>query len=287
MRDHTPESASTAAWLTHEGQPGLTAAQRPSGGRAVLVAAAAVVVAALTWTTSLHAAALVKNAHHHEGTETSQRNRANVVTRKVQSSATGLLERWAHCERGNGDTNQAEPTVEHQVIYIAVAMTPGSSLGPQSASDPCSGYLTAAQEAVAGGQPVDGWGDDALYVQYANCMRANGYPTFPYPSGIEPDGHSRTNFNGTGIDPNSPTFLNGSANQTCGEHVGAPAWWINNWGPPGSLDVYPAGTDPNQPLLPQLKGLRPPGWPRSNDRPTATPVQLPLAPRPQSTGHGA
>jgi hypothetical protein len=79
-------------------------------------------------------------------------------------------------------------------------------------------------------------------------MRANGYPTFPYPSGVEPDGHLSTNFNGTGIDPNSPAFLNGHANQTCGKQIGAPAWWINNWGPPGSVDVYPAGANPNSPL---------------------------------------
>lgn len=91
-------------------------------------------------------------------------------------------------------------------------------------------------------------GDNALYVQYANCMRANGYPAFPYPSGIEPDGNQSTNFNGTGIDPNSPAFLNGHANQTCGTQISAPAWWINNWGPPGSVDVYPAGTNPYSPL---------------------------------------
>jgi hypothetical protein len=99
----------------------------------------------------------------------------------------------------------------------------------------------------SGAQPVKEWGNEAAYVKYANCMRANGYPTYPYPSGVELDGHSSTNFDGTGIDPNSPAFLNGNANQMCGKRIGAPAWWINNWGPPGSVDVYPAGTNPNSP----------------------------------------
>jgi hypothetical protein len=125
----------------------------------------------------------------------------------------------------------------------------------------CHQYLTAAQRAVAGGQPVKGWGDNAAYVQYANCMRAHGYPTFPYPSGrIEPDGNESTNFNGTGIDPMSPAFLNGDANQMCGKQIGAPAWWINSWGPPGSVDVYPAGANPNSPLPmgPLPSGPKPP-----------------------------
>ncbi len=80
----------------------------------------------------------------------------------------------------------------------------------------------------------------------------------PYPSGkIGPDGNESTNFNGTGIDPDSPAFLNGNANQTCGKQIGAPAWWINNWGPPGSVDVYPAGTNPNSPLPGHLPSGRP------------------------------
>jgi hypothetical protein len=165
----------------------------------------------------------------------------------AKNNSTRLLDEWAACERGHGDPDQADPTVAHEAIYIAVPMGALNGWDPQDATAPCGQYLAAGRSAVAGGQPIDGWGDEGLYVQYANCMRANGYPTFPYPSGVEPDGHLSTNFNGTGIDPNSPAFLNGSANQTCGKQIGAPAWWINNWGPPGSVDVYPAGTSPNNP----------------------------------------
>jgi len=112
---------------------------------------------------------------------------------------------------------------------------------------------------VAGGEPIAGWGNEADYVKDTDCVRANGFPTYPYPSGVEPDGHLSTNFNGTGIDPNSPVFLNGNANQRSGKQIGAPAWWINNWGPPGSVVVYAAAANPNSPLPigPRPNGLKP------------------------------
>jgi hypothetical protein len=211
---------------------------------AVVVAAAAVALAAFDGTGSSHAASLAKRGRSTRTDGT----RARSATAQQTDATTRLLDEWTACERSNGDPNQADPTVEHAVIYIAVRM--GALAGGDPTTGACSQYLNAARRAVADGQPIGGWGDDAKYVAYANCMRANGYPTFPYPSGVEPDGHLRSNFNGTGIDPNSPAFLNGNANQTCGKQVGAPAWWINNWGPPGSVDAYPAGTNPNDPLPP-------------------------------------
>jgi hypothetical protein len=33
----------------------------------------------------------------------------------------------------------------------------------------------------------------------------------------------------------SPLFVR--ANTLCGEQIGAPAWWINGWGPPGNISV--------------------------------------------------
>ncbi len=231
---------------------------RRSGGLALLIAAAAVALAAFGGTGSSHAAGLAKHTRRGDRARSSKANnkRANSTATQANDSATGLLDDWAACERDNGDSNQVDPTVQHQVIYIPVQMGALANWNPDDATAPCGEYLAAARSAVAGGQPVSGWGDNALYVQYANCMRANGYPTFPYPSGIEPDGNERTNFNGTGIDPNSPALLNGNANQTCGEQIGAPAWWINNWGPPGSVDSYPAGTNPNQPLVGLLRAFR-------------------------------
>jgi hypothetical protein len=228
----------------------------------VFVASAAVALAAFSATSSSHAAGLKKSSGSGRSANT-DRSRKSFSTMQATDGSTGLLNEWAACARSHGDSNQADPTVEHQVIYIATQMVPGG--GDPSAIPACSGYLTAAQSAVAGGQPVKGWGDTAASVQYANCMRAHGYPTFPYPSGrIEPDGNPSTNFNGTGIDPMSPAFLNGNANQMCGKQIGAPAWWINSWGPPGSVDEYLAGTNPNRPLPPI-------GAVRNGPKPTTVP----------------
>jgi hypothetical protein len=256
-------TADSAVWRAQGRFRKLITTYRRSGGVAVFVAAAAVALAAFSGTGSSHAAGLGKRSGARSGNSArsskSNGGGAQFANSRATDGSTGLLDEWAACERGHGDSNQADPTVEHQVIYIAVQMGALAGWDPNDATAACGQYLAAARRAVAGGQPathlgaggspVPGWGDNAKYVQYANCMRANGYPTFPYPSGkIEPDGNESTNFNGTGIDPNSPAFLNGSANQTCGKQIGAPAWWINNWGPPGSVDVYPAGTNPNSPL---------------------------------------
>jgi hypothetical protein len=250
MRDNreAPDSTESAPSSARSPRNPITTYWRP-GGLAVFVAAAAVALAAFSVTNYSHAASAGKRSASGSRASISKAKRsgAHFTIKHATDNSTGPLEEWAACERGRGDSNQADPTVDHQVIYIAIPLGALPGLDPNDASAPCGNYLAAARSAVAGGQPVAGWGDNTDYVQYANCMRANGYPTYPYPSGIEPDGNERTNFNGTGIDPNSPAFLNGNANQTCGKQIGAPAWWINNWGPPGSVDVYPAGTNPNNP----------------------------------------
>jgi hypothetical protein len=277
----------------------ITTDRRP-GGLVVFVAAATVAAAAFSATGSSHAANLGKRSSSpstHRGSAI-HATRASYRAGLATDNSTRLLDQWAACERSNGDPNQADPTVEHQVIYIAAQTGALANWDPNDATATCGQYLAAARNAVAGGQPAThlgaggslapGWGNNAKYVQHANCMRANGYPTFPYPSGkIEPDGNGSTNFNGTGIDPNSPAFLNGSANQTCGKQIGAPAWWINNWGPPGSVDVYPAGTNPNSPLPsgpPATNGPKPSIAPGVNP---ASAVQAPAGGALSHTGPSA
>lgn len=248
---------------------------RRAGGLAVLGAATALALATFGAVSSAHDAPLGKisrggNRRARSGTD---RSRARFAGTPASDAFTGLLEGWTTCERTNSHPNQAEPTVAHEVIRITApaeampARDPNHAMATQFEypNKACSQYLAGAQRAVAGGQPIEGWGDRAKYVEYANCMRANGYPTFPNPSAIEPDGHESTNFNGTGIDPESTAFLNGSANQTCGRQIGAPAWWINNWGPPGSVEVArpPIGPPPNG-----AKAIIAPG---ANGGPGATP----------------
>ena len=54
---------------------------------------------------------------------------------------------------------------------------------------------------------------------------------------------------------NSPFFIR--ANKLCGNQIGAPAWWINGWGPPGNISVSnipPGGPGPNGPNRPRTIG---------------------------------
>jgi hypothetical protein len=253
MRDNQESSESVNGTARRERRrlKRLTTRYGRSGGLAVLVAAAAVALAAFGGTGSSHASSLGNRggSDNSGGSSKTSGTGARPATTPANDNSTGLLDQWAACERGHGDSNQAIPTVDtHGVIYIAVPVEAHPVGDPHDLTGTCSEYLAAARRAVAGGQPIAGWGNQAEYVKYANCMRANGFPTYPYPSGIEPDGNSKTNFNGTGIDPQSPAFLNGHANQTCGKEIGAPAWWINSWGPPGDVVVYPAGANPNSPL---------------------------------------
>jgi hypothetical protein len=71
-------------------------------------------------------------------------------------------------------------------------------------------------------------------------MRTHGVPNYPN-SGP----NDETNFNGTGVDPNSPSVEN--ASKVCGMKLSFPAWWIAGTGPPGDVSVQSAGIGPNGP----------------------------------------
>ena len=92
---------------------------------------------------------------------------------------------------------------------------------------------------VAGRQPGRPPPDQTELVKYVNCMRANGVPNYPYPTG------NSTNFNGTGVDPTSPHVENVS--KVCGQKLNLPGWWIAGNGPPGDVSVRSAGIGPNGP----------------------------------------
>jgi hypothetical protein len=115
---------------------------------------------------------------------------------------------------------------------------------PHDATGTCSEYLIAAQRALRSAHPVrDPRGvGQAEYLRYVACMRANGVPNYPSP---EPNDPSKTNFVGSGVDPNSPHVLR--VNDLCGRKLGLPTWWINGWGPPGDISVSTAGVPGNTP----------------------------------------
>jgi hypothetical protein len=153
--------------------------------------------------------------------------------------------------RSHGDPNQADPTIDaHGVINIigplAQPGVPRIVGGPETATGTCSQYLAAAQRILRAAMPVAPPPTQAELIKYVDCMRANGVPNYPYPTG------EKANFNAAGLDPNSAFFV--KANKVCGQQIGAPAWWTNGWGPPGDISVSP----------PSVPGVPPPGSPGAN-----------------------
>lgn len=169
------------------------------------------------------------------GTGSATMSSATPTTPSKGDNATGLVDQWATCMRRHGDPNQTDPTIDtHGVINIFMSgVSPSVSgqvrggIGAQTGA--CSQYLSAAQRLLRAANPVPPAPDQAELLKYVACMRANGVPNYPDPTG------DKANFNGTGIDTNSPAFLH--ANDICGKRVHAPAYWINGWGPPGDVSV--------------------------------------------------
>lgn len=174
------------------------------------------------------------------------------TTTVAKGNPTALLDEWATCMRGHGDPNQADPTVDaYGVIHVAL---PGgaASLSNEvhAGADPCNQYMAAAEAALRAANPVPPPPDQAELTRYVECMRANGVPNYPYSVG------GRTDFNGTGVDPNSPLVQN--VNKLCGDRLHLPAWWVSGTGPPGDVVVTSGGPNgggppPNGPV-PVQKG---------------------------------
>src|SRR5579872_3196857 len=90
-----------------------------------------------------------------------------------------------------------------------------------------------------------GMDNQADLLKYVKCMLADGIPNYPYPQ------VDTTNFNGTGVDPNSPLVVKISIR--CGNKLGLPLWWSAGWGPPGDVSVStarPPGAPPPGALVP-------------------------------------
>jgi hypothetical protein len=204
----------------------MTARYRRSGTLALVVAALALGLAACGGTGS--GSPPVANV----STTIGATNGAGTATAAPKTNAAQSLVEWATCMRRHGDPNQPDPTIDsHGVINIAI---PGSadslSNAVHNGTAPCNGYLAAASAALRAGARDLTPPNQASLVQYSQCMRANGVPNYP-----DPGTSSRMNFNGTGIDPNSPSFKR--ANDICGKEIHAPSWWISGAGPPGDISV--------------------------------------------------
>jgi hypothetical protein len=204
----------------------MTARHRRSGTLALAVAAIALGLAACGGTGS--GSPSVANVL----TTTSATHNGGSPSPVPKSDAAQSLVVWATCMRSHGDPDQPDPTIDtHGGINISM---PGSAASLSNAvhngTAPCNGYLAAASADLrAGATDLTPPDQDAL-LKYSQCMRANGVPNYP-----NPGAGSEMNFNGTGIDPNSPFFLR--ANDKCGKEIDAPSWWISGAGPPGNISV--------------------------------------------------
>jgi hypothetical protein len=252
MRGDDVTVESTADKANRGNRPGRrdkTTSCRRSGGLAVLAAAAAIGLAAcggglktphvasLGTTTSLGTSL----ANSGGGTPTGGTSDGSSATTVAKGNPTALLDQWATCMHSYGDANQADPTVDaYGVIHITIP-TDAQDLSNEvhAGADPCNQYIAAAQSALRAANPVAPPPDQAELLKYVGCMRANGVPNYPYPTG------NTTNFNGTGVDPNSPQVENVS--KLCGEKLTLPGWWISGNGPPGDVEVSSGGPNGGPP----------------------------------------
>ena len=225
-----------------------TRTYRRSGGLGVLVAAAAIALAACGGgpTNSPHVASLGTSANTKSG---------DTTTTQPAGNPTELLDQWATCIRSHGDPNQVDPTIDANKDIEITMHNASAALSSEvhGSTGPCSNYLLAAETALRGGQSAPQAPSAAQEAAYVDCMRANGVPNYP-----DPSANGDTDFEGTGINPNSPTVEN--ADKVCSKKTGTP-YAAPGTEVPGVVQVM----NYNGP------GTPPPGGPGTNG---ATPVPV-------------
>jgi hypothetical protein len=214
----------------------MTRMHRRPGALAVLAAAAALALAACSGGSSIpQVASLGTSASPGTGSGTSG---GSTPATQPADNVTRLVNEWAACERSHGDPDQADPTIDASgVIHITIPQGALPTGDIHELTGMCSDYLATAQNELRAANPVAPPPDQTEYLKYVSCMRANGVPDYPDPKG------DTTNFQGSGVDPDSPSFE--KANQLCGEKLGLPAWWVNGTDTPGSIEVHTAGQPVN------------------------------------------
>ena len=189
----------------------------------VLVAAAAIGLAACGGSSSPHVASLPTTTTL--GTSGATSGSGSSTTTPTAGNPTQLLNEWAACMRSHGDPNQADPTITANKVIDIIwdPATPGgysgTNKGGQGNSGPgqyCRAYLTAAQTALQGGRPRK-LPSQAEQVKYSECMRANGIPDFP-----DPTGNGQVLNMGGDLIPSNPTFQH--ASKVCAQKTGVPTF---------------------------------------------------------------
>lgn len=220
----------------------MTRAYRRSGGLAVLAAAAAIGLAACSGGSSPpQVASLGNSGGHGSGNSASGgHGSGSSAAAGSKSNPTRLVDEWAACMRRHGDPNQVDPTINSDGDIEITMSNVSEAMASQAhgSSGPCGHYLTAASTALRGGKPAPKGPSMAKQLKYAECMRANGVPKYP-----DPTGATETNLRNIGMSLNSPTFQN--ANKICAKKAGMPSYYTGA-PPPGVVQVRscnaPAGT---------------------------------------------
>jgi hypothetical protein len=159
---------------------------------------------------------------------------SNATNLPKGSNPVQLLDEWGACMRSHGAPGQADPTIDaSKVIHITVDPAQnGGWTGQPSGNNPntgaglyCIQYIQAAQKLLgfpagldtAAGPDIanSGHGNPAALVTYSACMRANGLPDFPDPSGGNLEIHMSI---ASDLNPLSPTFQ--KAAKLCAKETG-------------------------------------------------------------------
>jgi len=197
-------------------RPDRTTTRRRPGALAVLLAAGALALAACSGGPGSPQVATLGTSTANAASSGADGRGGSSATAVPKGNPTQLLDEWAGCIRSHGDPNQADPTIDaNKDIRIFMENVPKALEDEvHGSTGPCSNYLLAAEIALRGGQPAPA-DNPAQDVRFADCIRANGIPNWP-----DPSANGETNFNGTGVDPNSPAVQN--ATKLCDKKTGVP-----------------------------------------------------------------
>jgi hypothetical protein len=207
----------------------MTSAYGRLGGVSVLAVAATIGLAACS---GGHSTPQVASLGNSSGASSSSSSSASP---QPTGNPTQLLDEWATCMRGHGDPSQADPTIDaNKAIHITLPPGVSGAVGPinlkSGSYSTCMPYLTAASTALRGGAPLPK-PDPVKLEKFSRCMRANGIPDFPDPSG---NGLRLNSSSGSDLNPRNPTFQ--SAQKKCAQQVGIPQL-AGGTPPPGSIEV--------------------------------------------------
>jgi hypothetical protein len=141
--------------------------------------------------------------------------------------------------RRHGDPNQVDPTVDAtKVIQLILPAGYSEGLGYllNVLGHSCTIYMTAAQGALRGGEPPP-TPNPATAEKFAKCMRANGVPDYPDPTGDQSVIHATP---GSDLNPANPTFK--AASTLCTNRTGFQDQKFGSGTPsPGTINLNAQG----------------------------------------------